>query len=141
LIIQCTGGQYPDLIPLAEKLRAVGNGTAVNNAEVFAKDVNEEIRDMKVWPNISLSYSLTSSPSVKKFIAPNRRSVIRARCILHKPLITFFVASCVVDYTSGTQGFTLHTFPSFIRAFIYVLAGGNTQLSQWGLIEWLGVPG
>ena len=71
MIVQCTVDQVPDLIPLAEKLQAVGNGTTVDNAEAFVKDVIEEVRDMAIWTTIPLFYGLVSSPSVKKFVAPN----------------------------------------------------------------------
>ena len=71
MIVQCTMGQVPDLIPLAEKLQGVGNGTTVDNAEAFVKDVIEEVRDMAIWTTTQLFYGLVSSPSVKKLVAPN----------------------------------------------------------------------
>ena len=71
LIVQCTIDQVPDLIPLAEKLQAVGNGTTVDNAEAFVKGVIEEVRHMAIWTTTQLYYGLVSSPSVKKLVAPN----------------------------------------------------------------------
>lgn len=39
---------------------------------------------------------------------------------------------------SDDPGAVFHTFQSFTNAFIYVLAGGNDNLRNWGLNQFMG---
>ncbi|KAJ3516242.1 hypothetical protein NMY22_g14255 [Coprinellus aureogranulatus] len=115
--------------PMFNALNSVTRTVMQSSTSGFVHAVVKAFSDVDVWPHRSPVHAAFKAGTTLRFIGFSYQSAL-TYCSGWYP-----EQRASMDRTSG-----VYCFHSVARAAVWLMAGGNENLREWGLADWVGDP-